>query len=162
MKKTHKFGVEVPKTVKEAKEPDQRNGDTKWTDSISKEMTNVRVAFDILKEGIRAPIGHKQIKCHLIFDVKMEDFMHNARLVAGGHMTDTPKCMNYSSVVGRGTVRIALTIVTLNKLQVKAGDVMNAYVTAPCSEDIWCILGAEFGADQRKKAIIVRALYVLK
>ena len=52
MKKTHKFGVEVPKTVKEAQELDQRNGDTKWTDSISKEMTNVRVAFDILKEGV--------------------------------------------------------------------------------------------------------------
>ena len=29
MKKTHKFGVEVPKTVKEAQELDQRNGDTK-------------------------------------------------------------------------------------------------------------------------------------
>ena len=162
MKKTHKFDVEVPKTVKEAQELDQRNGDTKWADSISKEMTNVRVAFDILKDGVRAPIGHKQIKCHLIFDVKMEDFRRKTRLVAGGHMTDTPKCMTYSSVVGRETVRIALTIAALNNLQVKAGDVMNAYVTAPCSEDIWCLLGAEFGADQGKRAIIVRALYGLK
>ena len=81
-------------------------------------MTNVRVAFDILKEGVRAPIGHKQINCHLIFDVKMEDFRRKAPLVAGGHMTDTPKCMTYSSVVGRETVRIALTIAALNKLQV--------------------------------------------
>jgi len=55
-----------------------------------------------------------------------------------------------------------LTIATLNNLQVKAGDVMNAHVTTPCSEDIWCILGAEFGADQREKAIIVWALYRLK
>jgi len=76
----------------------------KWTDSISKEMTNVRVAFDILKEGVRVSIGHKQIKCHIIFDVKMEDFRRKARLVAGRHMTDTPKCMPYSSVVGRETV----------------------------------------------------------
>ena len=51
-------------------------------------------------------------------------------------MTDTPKCMTYSSVVGRETVSITLTIAALNDLQVKAGDVMNAYVTAPCIENI--------------------------
>ena len=92
----------------------------------------------------------------------MEDFRRKARLVAGGHMTETPKCMTYSSVVGRETVRIALTIAVLNDLQVKAGDVMNAYVTAPCSKKIWTVLGKELGKDQGKKAIIVRALYGLK
>ena len=77
-------------------------------------------------------------------------------------MTKTPKCMTYSSVVGQETLRIALTIAALNNLQVKVGDVMNAYVTAPCSENIWTVLGKEFGADQGKKDIIVRALYGLK
>ena len=77
-------------------------------------------------------------------------------------MTETPKCMTYSSVVGRETGRIALTIDVLNNLQVKVGDVMNAYVTAPCSEKIWTFLGKEFGADQGQKAIIVRALYGIK
>ena len=80
----------MPKTVKEAAELDTKNGDTKWMDAIAKEMKNVRVAFDILKDGYRAPIGHKQINCHLIFDVKMEDFRRKARLVAGGHMKETP------------------------------------------------------------------------
>ena len=127
-------------------------------DAISNKMTNIRVAFDILKGGDRAPIGHKQINCHLIYDVKMEDFRRKTRLVAGGHMTETPKCMAYSSVVGRETVRIALTIAAINYLQVKAGDVINAYVTAPCSEKIWTVLVKEFGADQGKKAIIVCAL----
>ena len=56
----------MPKTVKEAAELDSKNGDTKWIDAILKEMTNVRVAFDIPKDGDRAPIGHKQINCHLI------------------------------------------------------------------------------------------------
>ena len=41
-------------------------------DAIAKEMTNVRVSFDIIKDGDRAPIGHKQINCHLIYDVRME------------------------------------------------------------------------------------------
>ena len=35
-------------------------------------------------------------------------------------------------------------------------------MTAPCSEKIWTVLGKEFGADQGKKYIIVRALYGLK
>ena len=92
----------------------------------------------------------------------MEDFRRKARLFAGGHMPETPKCMTYSSVFGRETVRISLTISGLNDLQVKAGDVMNAYVTAPCSKKIWTVLGKEFGTDQCKKTIIVRALYGLK
>ena len=130
-------------------------------DAILKEMTNIRVAFDIMKYGYRAPIGHKQINCHLIYDVKVVDFRRKARLVAGRHMTETPKFMTYSSVVGQKTVRIALTTAALNDLKVQAGDVMNVYVTAPCSKNIWTVLGKEFGADQGKKAIIVCALYGL-
>ena len=143
----------MPNTVKEAAELDAKNGDTRWMDAILKEMTNVRVAFDILKDGDRAPIGHKQINCHLIFDVKMEDFRRKARLVAVGHMIDTPNCMTYSSVFGRETVCIALTIAELNDLQVKAGDVMNAYVTSPYSKNIWTVLGKEIGADHGKTDI---------
>jgi len=70
--------------------------------------------------------------------------------------------MVYASVVGRETVCITLIIAALNSLQVKAGDVMNAYMTTSCSENIWIILGAEFGADQVKKVITVRAFYGLK
>ena len=81
LKKAHKFGIEMPKTVKEAAELDTKNEDIKWMDEIAKEMTNVRVASDILKDGDRAPIVHKQINCHLIFDVKMEDFRRKDRLV---------------------------------------------------------------------------------
>ena len=77
-------------------------------------------------------------------------------------MTETPKCMKYSSVVGRETVRIALTIAALNDLQIKAGDVMNAYVTAPCNEKIWTLLGKYFRIYQGKKDIILRALYGIK
>ena len=50
----------MPKTVKEAAKLDAKNGDTKWMDAISKEMKNVRVSFDIMKDGDRATIGQKQ------------------------------------------------------------------------------------------------------
>jgi hypothetical protein len=49
----------------------------------------------------------------------------------------------------------------LNDLEVKAADIQNAYLTAPCAEKIWTILGPEFGPDSGKKAIVVRALYGL-
>ena len=49
----------MPKTAKETAKLYTKNGDTKWMDAIAKEMTNVRVAFDILKDGDRAPIVHK-------------------------------------------------------------------------------------------------------
>jgi hypothetical protein len=47
-------------------------------------------------------------------------------------------------------------------LEVKASNIMNAYLMVPCEERVWTILGAEFGSDASKKAIIVQALYGLK
>ena len=94
-------------------------------------MKNVRIAFDILPNGKRAPNEYNQIQCHMIFDVKIEDFRQKARLVAGGHMTEAPKCMPYSSVVSRETVRLALIIAALNNLEVKSADIQNAYITSP-------------------------------
>ena len=56
----------------------------------------------------------------------MEDFRHKAKLVIGGHMTEAPATITYASVVSRETVRIALTITSLNDLEVKLGDILNA------------------------------------
>jgi hypothetical protein len=38
LKRTHKFGIEIPRTLKEALELDRQNGNTFWTDAIAKEM----------------------------------------------------------------------------------------------------------------------------
>ena len=77
-------------------------------------------------------------------------------------MTTAPAAITYASVVSRETVRIALTLAALNDLEVKVGDVENAYITAQAREKIWTILGDEHGEDTSKKVIIVRALYGLK
>jgi hypothetical protein len=50
----------------------------------------------------------------------------------------------------------------LNDLNVKVGDVLNAYITAPITEKVWTVLGPEFVIDAGKSAIIVHALYGLK
>ncbi len=74
LKRTHKFGIEVPKTIKEALDLDRKNGNTLWADAIAKEMKEVCIAFNILLDGHSVPIGYQKIPCHMIFDVKMEDF----------------------------------------------------------------------------------------
>ena len=86
------------------------------SDAIEKEINDVKIAFYIMPDGERVLNGYKQIRCHMIFDVKMEDFRCKTILVAGGHMTETPKCQTYSSVVSRETFCIALTISALNDL----------------------------------------------
>ena len=162
MKKTYKFGIELPKTVAEAYALDKKNCNTYWADAIVKEMRDARIACKTLENSEHVPIGYQRINCHMIFDVKIEDFRQKARLVAGGHTTKVPACVTYASVVSRETVRIALTLAALNDLEVKVADIQNAYITAPCAEKIWTILGKKFGADEGKRALIVRSLYGLR
>ena len=160
-KHTHKFGVRVPKMVREVLFLDKTNGNDLWWEAIKKEMKAVRIAFKIV-EGDEKPLPVSQfMKCHMIFNIKMEDFRRKARLVAGGHMMETPKTLTYVSVVSWETVWIALMVAALNDLEVKTSDVQNTYLTAPCAEVIHAMLGAEFGKDEGKTAIIVRALYGL-
>jgi Reverse transcriptase (RNA-dependent DNA polymerase) len=161
IKRTHKFGLEIPKSVLDAQRIDKENGNTLWQDAIAKEMKNVRIAFKILEDQGEVPIGHQYMDCHIIFDIKLDGFVRKARMVAGGHMISTPPNLTYSSVVSRETVRIALTMAALHDLDVATSDVQNAFLTAPCDEKVWTILGPEFGVDAGRPALIVRALYGL-
>ncbi len=61
LKKTHKFGIEVPKTVKEALALDSKNGNTLWADAIAKEMKEINIAFNILPDEHSASIGYQKI-----------------------------------------------------------------------------------------------------
>ena len=162
--RTHKYGIRIPKSVEQALAFDRENGDTKWWDSICKEMKNVRPAYEKweAKEGALPP-GFQKIKCHFIFDIKMaENFRRKVRLVANGNETDAPASLTYASVVSRDSVRIALLIASLNELEVLACDIQNAYLTADCREKIYFIAGPEFGSEQGSIMIIRKALYGLK
>ena len=160
-KRTHKYGVELPKSVKEALAIDARTKTTFWFDAIKKEMKNVMPAFEFV-DGDKIPIGYKHIVCHMVFDVK-HDLVRKARYVAGGHMTDPPKESTYSSVVSRDSVRIAFLIAALNDLDVLSADVQNAYLNAPTKERVYTTAGLEFGPQYvGRPVLIVRALYGLK
>ena len=158
----HKYGIEIPKNYDDCMQIDRENGNTLWQDAIYLEMVKVWITFQILNDDESIPPTYQQICCHMVFDVKMEDFCHKARFVAGGHMTETPATNTYASVVSQESVHITLTLAALNDLEVKTADIKNAYLTAPVSEKIWCVLGPEFGADAGKRAIVVWSLYGLK
>eukprot|EP00978_Attheya_sp_CCMP212_P028576 scaffold99084_cov45-Attheya_sp.AAC.1 len=79
--RTHKYGIRVPKHIKEAKEIDLENGDTQWMDSVRLEMKNVRIAFEEYDGNPEELIGYEEITGHLVFDVKLgENFRRKTPL----------------------------------------------------------------------------------
>ena len=107
------------------------------------------------------PIGYQHIDCHMIFDVKM-DFIWKAQFVAGGHMTEAPALLTYSSVVSCESIRIVFTVAALNNLGGLVADIGSAYLNADCCEKVYTIAGPEFGSNVGKHIVITRALYGLK
>jgi hypothetical protein len=151
---THKFGIRLPKTVEEAYQIDEEMGITFWRDTIEKELKKVRVAFekldgsvDEMQSGQATRPGYQEIKYHWVFDIKIDgNFTRKARLVTGGHTTETPVAMTYSSVVSRDSIRIAFLLAGLNDLKICAANIGNSYLNAPCKErKIWTVAGLELG-----------------
>ena len=151
----------IPRTVAEALQIDKDTNTSYWTNAIEKEMKNNRVAFQFLKDNKKLLIGYKYIRCHMHFEVKM-DFHRKACFVAGGHMTDSPPFMTYSSIVSRDSVRIGFLLAALNDLDLISIDIGNAYLQADNKEKVYTIAGPEFGALQGQRVLIVRAIYGLK
>ncbi len=158
-KTTHKYGIEIPTSLAHADEIDSRNSNTLWKDALAKEMTEVGVAFEVLEEDMKAPIGWSKVTGHLIWDVKM-DFTRKARWVLDGHKTPNPIGSTYAGVVSRDSIRIAFTYAAMNGLDVFAADIRNAYLQAPSSQKDYILCGPEFGIENIGKiALIRRALY---
>ena len=143
---THKYGIEVSRSVRQAFEIDERDGTTIWKDAIQKEMKNVGVAFQILETDEKVPVGYAKASGHLIFDVKM-DFTRKARYVLDGHKTAAADISTYAGVVSKESIRIALTYAALNGLDVCAADIQNAYLQAPSSQKHYIVCGPEFGHE---------------
>ena len=168
-KTTEKFGIRLPHSVDEALAIDKETGTDYWARAIEKELKVVNVSWESREDldlgEVRAGrqlVGYTEIKCHMVFDIKM-DLTRKARLVAGGHMTDAPASLIYSSVVSRDSIRVAFLIAALNGLNILACDIGNAYLNAPCREKVWFLGGSEVGTEDKVKVcVMTRALYGLK
>ena len=164
VRKKIKFGVTIPDTYEEAMRLDKENGNDFWKDAVAKELKNVQVAFKLLDDDEKPPVGSKLIPYHIIYDVKF-DLTRKARLVAGGHRNkDVPSHVTFSSVASRDSVRLTFLLASLNNLNILSADIGNAFLNAPPRERCHVTCGQElFGKENvGKTAIIVRALYGLK
>ena len=82
-----KFGIPLPKSAAEALHFDEefaKKGLPRlWKPAIDKEMNAVMIAFEFV--GHKKPDGYKVIRCHLVYDVKM-NLTRKARMVAEGNL----------------------------------------------------------------------------
>ena len=104
---------------------------------------------------------YTKIRVHLVYAVK-HDGRHKARLVAGGHLTETPVDSVYSSVVSLRGIRILTFLAELNGSQVWATDIGSAYLESYTAEKVYIIAGPEFGDREGHTLIITKALHGLR
>ena len=160
--KMYMFGVQVPRSDREADELDARNGNHKWKEAREAELRQLDEYKTFKDAGIGArPDGYKKINVRIIYSVK-HDLRHKARLVAGGHLTDPSQESNYSGVVALRSIRICMLVAELNNMITKVADVGNAYLEAYTKEKVYFIAGPSFGALAGHALIIVKALYGLR
>ena len=149
--------------MKESLEIDAKNGITLWADAIELEMNNNRVAFEENDGKIKDLVAYEHISGHLIFDVKLSvKFRRKVRFVADGHLVETPASVTYITVLYLDSVRILLLAAALNGLEVKGPNVQKAFLSENNLDKHWLRAGPEFGPEQGKVFIVVRALYGLK
>ena len=70
-KYSHKYGIEIPMSIKHAKNIYHRNKNIFWQYAIKLEMSNVGVAFKILEKGESPPPGYTKSSGHIVFDDSM-------------------------------------------------------------------------------------------
>ena len=62
LKLNEQYGINLPKMVKDTQMIDKANGNTLWSDAITKETKNVKVAFKIIDDNESVPCNHKFVK----------------------------------------------------------------------------------------------------
>ena len=160
----YKFGVQVPKGIKNAINLDKKNGNNLWEEAIKTELKQLTdyETFIVLDSGEDIPKGYQKIPYHIVFDVKY-DLRHKARLVAGGNWTVNDKEDIYSGVVRMDTIRIGFFLGELYGLSCCACDIGNAFLYGKTKEKVYITAGPEFGTMLCGKNLIInKSLYGLK
>ena len=165
----YKYGVHVSRNEKHAMELDAANGNTLWQAGMDRELDEIN-KFDTFSDrgkktdGLIQSLrddGYKWIRLHWVFDVK-PDLRRKARLVANGALTSPNIDGTYSSVVSLRALRMCLLLGELNGLEVKVGDVSNAYLMAKTKEKVFFVAGPEFGELAGHVMVVYKALYGLR
>jgi hypothetical protein len=142
---------------------DEKSGTTRWQDAerLEKEQLFEYDTFVDKGPNVSTPEGYTKIPTHFIYAVK-HDGRHKARMVAGGHRTETPIDSVYSGVVSLSGVRLVTFLAEHNELQLWGTDIGNAYLESYTKEKVCFIAGPEFGELDGHMMIIKKALYGLR
>jgi hypothetical protein len=144
----YKFGIQVPKGIKNAIDLDKKNGNQLCQEAIKTELKQLTdyQTFIVLHSGEDIPTGYQKIPYHIIFDVKY-DLRHKTRLVAGGNWTANDKDDIYSGVVRMDTVRIGFFLGELYGLSCCTRDIGNAFLYGKTKEKVYITAAPKFGVD---------------
>jgi hypothetical protein len=159
-----KYGVRVPRSVRDAIELDKSNGNSLWQDAIKLEITSLidLECFEFKPSDFSPGNEFQKTTLMTVFDVK-QDLRRKARLVAGGHLVDALDHDIYSSTVKGISVKLLHVIAHKANLKQLCGDVANAYVNAYTNEKVYAKAGPEFGSDLVGSIVIIqKALYGLR
>ena len=142
----YKFGVCIPRTVKEAYAFDKKNNNTFWADAIKLELAQLfdYKTFKNTKKKNYDPHSYIMIPCHMIFDCNEND-QRKACFVAGSHCNSLQKNSVYSSVAFFCSIWIVTFLAELNGLKLYAADIGNAYLESYTKEHCAFKAGPKFG-----------------
>ena len=141
---------------------DAKNGNKLWREAELKELEQLDEYKVFEDKGPRSNMkGYKKIRVHMVYDIK-HDGRRKARLVAGGHLTDTPIDSIYLSVISLWGLRIVIFLAELNKMEIWTTNVGNAYLEAYTEEKVYIIGDSVFGDREGHCLVIVKALYGLR
>ena len=83
--------------------------------------------------------GNKKITVQCVYAVKHDIGQYKSRVIAGGHLIETPAESVYSGVFSLRGVRLVVFLAELNNLEVWQSDVGNAYLEALTQEKVYVI-----------------------
>ena len=104
---------------------------------------------------------YKNTKLYFIFDVKY-DSRYKARLIADEHLTGISLSSIYSSIVFLKGIWLVLFLAKPNKLDSQSTDICNAYLQAMRKENLYIIIGREFGNLKRYTLTLRRNFMALR
>ena len=65
--RTHKYGILIPKSIKEAFDIDIKNRNNLWKEAIALEIKNYHIAFKQIDGDPHELVGYQDITRHLVF-----------------------------------------------------------------------------------------------
>ena len=158
-----KYGIPIPRTVRQALAIDDENGNHLWRDAMEKEIASLIAmnCFNFHPSDYKPGPNSQFAPLRMIFEAK-QDGRRKGRLVCGGHLVDPRGISTRSTVVKGVSVRLLDMIAHRDSLTILHGDVGNAFITAKCLEEIHSTAGPEFGEREGAVVTINKALYGLR